>query len=481
MKIYARENELKLLKEIYLSKKSEFLAVYGRRRVGKTYLIKNFFEDKGIFFHITGTPQSKTQQQLWNFSNIYSEVFNKSEPIDTPSSWQEAFHLLKDEINKIQSVKKVILFFDELPWLANQKSGFVESLTYLWNRFLESDPRLILIVCGSAASWMIKNVVDNRGGLYNRITKKIRLEPFNLFDTEKYLKQKNHISLTRKHIAEIYMAIGGVAAYLDLIKPGKSSSQIISEIIFNHQSPLSKEFDRLFKSLFNNSEYHKKIVKTLAKNKKGIDRSNLFHKVGIKSGSVKNRVINELVESGFIAKNPFFGNRKKGELLRLVDEYSAFYLKWHQEINNCRQPLHPDYWLILQNSGKYKSWSGYAFETLCINHIDHIARALGISGIIYSYSSWYHRPANKSDKGVQIDLLIDRADNCINLCELKFHSSQFTISKEYAGKLIYKKQKFIEQTRTNKTIFITMVTFYGTKENDYYREIVNNQITIKNL
>jgi hypothetical protein len=481
MKIYARKNEKKLLQEIYRSKKSEFLAVYGRRRVGKTYLIKNFYENKGIFFHITGTPRATTQQQLWNFSNIFSEVFNNSEPIETPSSWQEAFYLLKNAINKKQSNRKVILFFDELPWLANKKSGFIDALTYLWNRFLENDPRLIFIVCGSAASWMIKNVVDNRGGLYNRITKKIRLEPFNLFDTEKYLKQKNNISLSRKQIIDIYMAIGGVAAYLDLIRPGQSSSQIISEIIFNNQSPLSGEFDRLFKSLFNKSDIHKKIVKTLAENKMGIDRNKLFNQVGIKSGSVKKRVINELLESGFISKSPFFGNRKKGELLRLVDEYSAFYLKWHREIINCRLPVNPDYWLILQNSGKYKTWSGYAFETLCMNHIDYIARTLGISGIIYSYSSWSHLPANKADKGVQIDLLIDRTDNCINLCELKFHNSQFTISKEYANKLIYKKQKFIEQTKTNKTIFITMITFYGTKENEHYREIVNNQITIQHL
>jgi len=481
MKICAREHEKNILKEIYHSKKSEFVAVYGRRRVGKTYLIKNYFEDKGIFFHITGTPQSSTKQQLWNFSNIYSEVFNLGDPVKAPSSWQEAFFLLKNAINQIISDRKVILFFDELPWLSNKKSGFIEALTYLWNRFLENDPRLILIVCGSAASWMIKNVVDNRGGLYNRITQKIRLEPFNLFDTEKYLRQKKNICLSRKQIAEIYMAIGGVAAYLDLIKPGMSSSQIISEIIFNNQSPLSGEFDRLFKSLFNKSDLHKKIVKTLAANKKGMDRNDLFNKVGIKSGSVKNRVVHELLESGFIAKNSFFGNRKKGESLRLVDEYSAFYLKWHREINNCRLPVKPDYWPILQNSGKYKTWSGYAFETLCINHVDFIASALGISGIIYSCSSWSHRPTNTDDKGTQIDLLIDRADNCINLCELKFYNGQFTISKEYANKLTEKKQKFIEQTKTNKTIFITMITFYGTKENYYYREVVNNQISIINL
>ena len=328
---------------------------------------------------------------------------------------------------------------------------------------------------------MIKNVIDNRGGLYNRITKKLRLQPFNLFDTERYLKEKKNVHLSRKQIVEIYMAIGGVASYLDLVNKGRSSAQIISDIFFDHHSPISGEFDRIFQSLFTNSELHKKIITTLAGKKNGINRKELFQLTGIKSGSVQTRIINELLESGFIARLPLYGNRKKDASIRLIDEYSAFYTKWFHEITNTRVAVNDNYWLILQKSRKYASWSGLAFETLCMNHVDYIAKALGFNGILYSYASWFYKATDKTDSGSQIDLLIDRSDNCINLCELKFYNGLFTITKEYAKKLESKKQKFVEITKTKKTVFITMVTLFGTKENDYYREIIANQVIVNDL
>jgi hypothetical protein len=480
MKIIARENEKKLLQEIWESKSSEFLAVYGRRRVGKTYLIANFYENKGLFFHITGTPFESTKQQLWNYSQIYREIFNNGEPHPVPKSWQEAFHQLKDTIKIKKTTAKIILFFDELPWLVTKKSGFVEALSYLWNRYLEADIRIILIVCGSAASWMISNIIDSRGGLYNRITRRISLQPFNLWETELYLKGKK-VNLSRKQIVEIYMAIGGIAAYLDMVKPGKSSSQIISEICFNPQSPLYGEFDRLFKSLFSKSEIHTKIIRVLLNKRSGMDRSELFTKAGVKSGSVQNRVKKELIESGFIAETSHFGKRKKNALFRLSDEYSAFYLKWYKEIKNSRLPVNPNHWMMLHSSTQFKTWAGYSFENVCLNHIHQIAKALGISGIIYSFSSWTYRPKNKNDKGVQIDLLIERSDNCINLCEIKFYDRQFTVTKEYSEKLIYKKEKFMEATNTRKTVFITLITSFGAKENAWYLEAVNNQLTLNDL
>jgi hypothetical protein len=480
MKILARENEKKLLMEIWKSSSSEFLAVYGRRRVGKTFLIKNFFQKKGLFFHITGTPFETAKQQLWNFSHIFRDGFLKEEPYPIPTTWQEAFHQLKEAVKKEKTTGKIILFFDELPWLVTKKSGFVEALSYLWNRYLESDPRIILIVCGSAASWMISNIVDSRGGLYNRITRRLSLQPFNLCETEIYLKGKN-VRLGKKQIVEIYMAIGGVAAYLDMAKPGKSSSQIISEICFNPQSPLYGEFDRLFKSLFSKSEIHTKIIRTLLTKRSGMDRSELFAKAGVQSGSVQNRIKKELIESGFIAETSQFGKRKQGALLRLSDEYSAFYLKWNEEIKNSRLGVNPNYWMMLHNSTRFKSWAGYAFENVCLNHIHQIAKSLGFSGIIYSFSSWSYKSKVRNEKGVQIDLLIDRSDNCINLCEIKFQNGKFSVSKEYAEKLLYKKEKFMEITNTRKTVFTTLITSFGAKENPRYLQAVNNQLSMNDL
>ncbi len=480
MKILARKNEQKQLEEIFKSKSSEFLAVYGRRRVGKTYLITNYFKDKGIFFHITGIPLETAKQQLVNFNYVYNDIFNKGDVSAVPSSWQKAFHLLREAIAKEQSKEKIILFFDELPWLANKKAGFVEALSYLWNRYLTSDPRIILVVCGSAASWMINNIIDSRGGLYNRITRKMKLQPFNLKKTELYLKGKN-VNLSRKQIVEVYMALGGVAAYLDLVKSGKSSSQIITDILFDPQSPLHGEFERLFKSLFTNSELHIKVIRTLFKKNSGMDRTELFSKAGINSGSVQNRIKRELIESGFISEVTFFGNRKKNSKLRLTDEFSTFYLKWSKEIQNSRHQLNPNFWMMMQRSPSWKTWAGYAFETVCQNHICQIANALGISGMIYSYASWSYKAETKADKGVQVDLIIDRSDNCINLCEIKFHESKFTITKKTAEELIYKREKFIEVTQTRKTVFITLLTSFGVKENELYHEVVDNQLSMDDL
>ncbi|MFC1586215.1 hypothetical protein ACFL5V_11775 [Fibrobacterota bacterium] len=308
----------------------------------------------------------------------------------------------------------------------------------------------------------------------------IRLLPFSLHETEQYLEGKG-VQLSRAGIAELYLALGGVAAYLDMVRPGMSTAQIIGDRIFNPDSLLYGEFDRLFKSLFAKSDLHVRVIKTLMRKREGMNREALFREAGIESGSVRNRVKKELIESGFMAETPLFGSRKKGSFLRLVDEYSIFYLKWQREMRNSRVPPRPDLWLMLQNSASWKSWSGYAFESLCHNHIHQIASALGISGIIHSWSSWRYVPQRGKEDGVQIDMVIDRSDNCINLCELKFHSGPFTVTKAYAAKLLYKKEKFIEVTGTKKTVFLTLITGSGAKENMHFHHAVNNQLRLEDL
>jgi len=262
---------------------------------------------------------------------VFYKVFSDQEPLPTPQNWPEAFHRLNDAINRCPKDKRIILFFDELPWLCNKKSGFLEALTYLWNQYLDSDSRIILITCGSAATWMIKNVIDSKGGLYNRVTGKIHLLPFNLLETKEYLAG-NAIRLNSKQIVEIYMAIGGVAAYLRLVKPGKSSAQVISEVCFSSLSPISGEFERIFKSLFSKSDLHIKAIKALARKRSGLERSQLFKEIKITSGSVQNRLLRELIESGFATEYTQFGKTKKNSHICLTDEYSAFYLKWNREI-----------------------------------------------------------------------------------------------------------------------------------------------------
>ncbi len=478
MKIIAREKEKKELLNIYDSNQPEFLAIYGRRRIGKTYLIRNFFQDKGLFFYITGVPEGTKNEQLFNFNEEYLDVFSQEDTIEVPKTWNEAFSRLRRKIGKVKQNKKIVIFIDELPWLATHKSGFVSALSHLWNRYLSNNPSIKLIVCGSAASWVIKNIVDAKGSLHNRLTKQIRLQPFDLKDTERYLKEKN-IHLDRKQIIDIYMAMGGVAAYLNYLEPGKSSQQLISEICLSSNSTsLYGEFDRLFKSLFRNHTIHVTIIKALSTIRSGMNRETLINKTKITSASVLDRVLQELIESGFVSETNFFSNKSKKKVYRLIDEYSLFYLKWYEEIKNRRIDVASNYWLTLLNSKAYNSWAGFSFEGLCFNRIKEITKALGISGILYSYSTWSYKSTDKSEKGVQIDLIIDRPDNCINLCEIKYANSEFVISKQYANDLLYKKELFIRKTKTRKTIFITMITPYGVKKNEHCIAVINNEITM---
>lgn len=481
-RIIGRYNDLKILENIYISNEAELLAIYGRRRVGKTHLISEFFKDKGVYFELTGTKDAKIHEQLINFAAELSRVFYPGERCTPPANWTEALNQLSYEVEKIKDNRKIILFFDELPWLASRKSSFLQSLEHFWNRYMSRNNKVIMIICGSAASWMIKNVIHNKGGLHGRVTRKIRLLPFNLSESEEFLKARN-IDLDRKQIIEIYMAMGGVAGYLKYIERGKSAAQIINDICFPPNGPLFDEFYKLYRSLFDNYENHINIIKVLSKTLSGLTKNELLDKAGLKSGGTSSKIIDELVEAGFVAYVPAFGKKKVGGRLKLIDEYSLFYLVWIAEISKTiLEGVDKDYWIKKRNSKEWVAWSGYAFESICLKHVNKIKAALGLSGVSTRESGWAYIPSKKkAERGAQIDLVIDRADNCINLCEMKYSDSEFTINQEYAKKLENKKRIFKKETNTRKTLFTTMITTYGAKENAHYHSIVDSQLTMDDL
>lgn len=479
--IAGRGEELNIMEKIYKSRDAELLAIYGRRRVGKTYLINNFFREKGIYFELTGTKDAKAREQLINFSNELSKVFLKGERNTSPENWTEAFARLQDEIEKAVRDQKIILFFDEMPWLNSKKSGFLQALDHFWNRFASRDKRIIAVVCGSAASWMIKNVIYGKGGLHNRVTKKIRLLPFTLSEVEEFLKSRD-IDLDRKQIIELYMVFGGVAQYLKYAERGKSAAQIINDVCFNKDGELFGEFEKLYKSLFDSHENHVGIIKALAKTGQGLTKNELLKVTELKSGGTSSKTIQELEEAGFIIYVPAFNKRKAGGRYRLADQYSLFYLTWIEKANLTSLAEAKDYWLKKRASKGWDAWAGYAFENICFKHMAKIKSALGISGVSTALSGWsYIPPRGSKDNGAQIDMIIDRADNCINLCEMKYYDSEFVIDKEYAKSLKNKKDVFRERIGTRKTLFTTMIATYGVKENEYYLSVVDNQITMDGL
>lgn len=477
--IFGRNKEKAKLLALLRSNKPQFLTVYGRRRVGKTHLIRNFFKNQDAYFEMTGSKNALMFEQLVNFKQAFKRAFPSFSRLINPKNWTEALLLLWEATEKecIQN-KKVILFFDEVPWIASRRSGFLPALEHLWNRYLSSQKNVVLIICGSAASWMIDKIIDNRGGLYGRLTEVIHLHPFNLLQTESFL-QSSGIKWDRLQIVDLYLAFGGIAKYLTYVKRGWSAAQAIQKQIFDPDGLMYREFDRLFESLFSHDERHHKVIQLLASKRKGFPKSQLIEQADLASGGASSKVIQELEQSGFLTYIPCFGGKKSGGNYRLTDEYSLFYLHWIHLLKD-RSLLHgqEDYWLQMQNSKSWLSWGGYAFEAICLKHIAQIKTALGISGVI-TYQTGWRAPTDRG--GAEIDLLIDRADGCINLCEIKFSRFQYTITKSYAESLRRKKRRFIEETKTRKAIFMTLITPYGVKDNDHCRFEVDKELTLDDL
>ncbi|MFI5335083.1 MAG: ATP-binding protein [Chlamydiales bacterium] len=478
--IFARTRELKVLERLYTSRKPEFLAIYGRRRVGKTFLIREFFKNKGLYFALTGVRGASTRKQLKNFTKEMRRAFGLSQEQKTPSDWLEAFAELRKSIEEVKTPGRIILFFDELPWLASPRSGFLQDLDHFWNRYMSEDSRIVVIVCGSAASWMIRKIVRDKGGLHGRLTAQIRLLPFDLKETEEFLRERE-ISLNRKAIVDIYMAIGGIPKYLSYIQKGQSALQTINQLCFD--GPLVDEFEELYGSLFESHDRHVNVVKALAEHPNGMTRSAIAKAAGISTGGGMHMILDELEQSGFILSIKDFGKQKKESRFRLIDEFSLFHLKWSAKARgNNLSARNDQFWITAFNTPQGQVWAGHAFEMLCMKHLPNIKQALGIAGVLTNASGWVYKPQTEGDgRGTQIDLLIDRADNCINLCEIKYYNEEFLINKSCDKELREKKAIFLERTKSRKSVFLTLISPFGIKKNAGHFETADVTLTLDDL
>jgi len=469
--LIGRKKEQEILLKAFQSKESEMVAVIGRRRVGKTFLIRMAY-DGLIDLEITGVQNASRKEQLENFSFLVNTYTNNKESQNPAKSWLDAFRQLIRILEKKKKIKrKRILFFDELPWLATRKSGFLAALGFFWNNWASKN-NVVVVICGSAASWMIQKVVQNKGGLHNRITKRIYLKPFSLSETEVFFQQRK-INLNRYQIIQIYMIMGGVPHYLKEIESGKSAIQNIDDICFSEDGLLKDEFSRLYPALFERSENHIAIVSALAKKWKGLTRKEIVNLGNLPEGGGVTKVLNELIHSGFISSYYPFGKKKKDMLYRLTDEYSLFYLHF---IKNKRVQ-EKGMWNRLSQTSVYKSWSGYAFESLCLKHVPQIKKALEIGGV-YTESSSFSYQGDEDSSGVQIDLLIDRNDQVINICEIKFYKGVFSINKTDAENLRRKMSTFIDLSKTRKQVFITLITTFGLKSNQHSIGLIDNDFSM---
>ena len=468
--LIGREKEIKTLQQAYHSEYSEFVAVYGRRRIGKTFLIREAFNYQFVFQH-TGVYKETLKKQLRNFRDALKMSGMKK--VRIPTDWSDAFFQLAQFIKESKEEKKVI-FIDEVPWLDTPRSGFLSALEYFWNSFASARKDVLLIICGSATSWIINKVLKNHGGLHNRVTYRIHLQPFTLHECEKYAK---YLGMRASHydLIEYYMVLGGVAFYWSRLDKGLSVAQNIDNMIFSETGFLHNEFNELYDSLFNEPESYLKIIDALGTIRLGMTRDELVKEGGITSNGKLTRMLEDLTECGFIKRIPSYGGKAKDDLIQLVDNFTIFYYKYIKENQNNDE----HFWSNSYNSPIRTAWTGLAFERVCFQHIPQIKQAMGIAGVATQCYSWKAKGGMHSS-GAQIDMVLDRSDNIINICEIKFSKGEYTITKDYAMSLNNKVERFIDATKTKKSILLTMITTNGVTHNEYWNQI-QKEITANEL
>ncbi len=475
-KLVGRDRERKTLAAAMGSSDPELVALYGRRRVGKTFLVR---EELGpdICFELTGMYRVPLGMQLRSFSLALGDALGRGIAPVVPQSWLEAFRQLRAMLEALpKRRRKRVVFLDEMPWLASRRSGFLSAFEHFWNSWASTRRELVVVVCGSAAAWMLNRLLRARGGLHNRVTRRIRLTPFMLTEARQLLATRR-VELDTYQLLELYMAFGGVPHYLKEIERGESAAQCIDRVCFAPEGLLREEFGEVYASLFEKADRHQQIVRALATKRRGLTRNELLAATGLPTGGGTTTTLKELEASGFVMRTPQFGLKVKDEVYRLTDEHSLFHLFWIEKHRGRAEGV----WIRKRRSPAWRAWSGYAFEGVCLKHAEALRRALGISGVETSESTWQRRPQDAGEQGAQIDLLIDRQDRCINLCEMKFCEGEFVVDKAYAQSLRNKREVFARATSTRKALFTTLVTTHGVRANRHRDAVVDRSVEVDSL
>jgi AAA+ ATPase superfamily predicted ATPase len=468
MELIGRENEIRELREYYESGRPELLVIYGRRRVGKTYLIKEYFGND-FAFYFTGTVNTPNAVHLSDFDEACALYGGATEPAS--KNWRDAFGKLRRLLSSQPGGRKVV-FIDEMPWLDAPRSDFLSAFDYFWNSWASARPEILFIVCGSATSWISKKLFKNRGGLHNRVTGRIRLAPFSLGECEVFFQSRG-IEITRYQMLESYMIFGGIPYYLNLFDRADSFSQNVDRLCFADFAPLRDEYEELYRSLFYSPQRHMKIVEALSRRKDGMTRAEIAAASGTSANGHMTEALSELEQCDFIERYAKFTKPKNDAIYRLKDSFTLFYLRYMRD-NDTKDAY---FWTNYLEDGGHRAWSGHAFEQVCMGHLPQIKKALGISGVSTRVSAWR---SSESKPGAQIDLVIDRRDGVINLCEMKYTRHPYTIAADEAAALERRRAAFASETKSSSAIHLTMVTTYGLERKVYFG-IVQSEVDMNDL
>lgn len=469
--LVGRKEEIEQLKRAYNSEYSEFVAVYGRRRIGKTFLIRETFRDQ-FTFQYTGVSDISNQEQLEEF---YKDMIQQGLAVQnqSPKTWFKAFRLL-EEIITASKQKRKIIFLDELPWMDSPNSKFVAAFEHFWNGWASARKDILLIICGSATSWIINKIFRNKGGLYNRVTYRLKLQQFSLAECEEFCKV-HRLPQNRNMILEGYMVMGGVPYYWTKLDATKSMTQNINDLFLKENGALRDEFNFIYASVFNRPEKYLKVVEALAGKKSGLTREEIIKKSKLDNNGQLSRIIEDLIECGFIRKYCHTNKILRDAIYQLIDCYTLFYYQFIQKAYNTDD----EYWIKLMRTPTYNTWCGLAFERVCLLHSRQIKAALGISGIMANIFSW-HIKANETNPGVQIDLLIDRSDNVINLCEMKYAPNGYIMTAAALNNINTKVAVLQQHVSARKFISPVLITSNGIIRNKY-SEAIQQSVTAEQL
>lgn len=469
--IIGRKKEISELKRLYASRTAEFVAIYGRRRVGKTFLVDEALSGKITFRHAGLSPVDEKGQannlkkQLQHFyQSLQLQGMRKSH---CPKNWLEAFFMLEMHLQQIDNGKRQVVFIDELPWMDTPRSGFITALESFWNGWACHRKNLMFVVCGSANSWMLDNLVNNHGGLYGRTTYEIKLTPFTLAECEQFCKSRG-LRMSRYDMVQANMILGGIPYYMNYFAPEKSLPQNIDSLFFARNAPLQNEFTRLFESVFTKPGEMMRIVRFLATRRKGFNRSAIIEHMNVVTSGDLTKLLDALIASDFIDKYVPFGESKRNPHYKLTDPFCLFYLRFV----DAQTSMNNEFWMNNVLSPSINAWRGYAFEDLCLRHISQIKRALQIGNVASTQSAWAVT-GDDEQEGTQIDLLIERKDNIVNMCEMKFYSEEFAVSKAYHKTLVHRSNLLLEHLSPKMAIHPILITTYGLTHNEYSREFVN--------